>query len=33
VQAVLGAWWIIEDGGVNWEVSIAAARNLLPLVK
>lgn len=33
VQAVLGAWWTIEDGGVDWEVSIAAARILLPLVK
>jgi streptomycin 6-kinase len=32
-QAVLGAWWTIEDGGRDWETSIAAARVLLPLLK
>ena len=28
-QAVLGAWWTIEDGGRDWDTSIAAARVLL----
>jgi streptomycin 6-kinase len=32
-QAILGAWWTIEDGGRDWETSIAAARVLLPLLE
>ncbi len=32
-QAILGAWWTIEDGGRDWEISIAAARVLLSLLK
>jgi streptomycin 6-kinase len=33
VQAVLGAWWTIEDGGVDWDASISAAGVLLSLVR
>ena len=33
VQAVLGAWWTIEDGGVDWGASMSAAGVLLSLVK
>jgi streptomycin 6-kinase len=33
VQAVLGAWWTIEDGGVDWGASMSAAGVLLLLVK
>jgi streptomycin 6-kinase len=32
-QAVLGAWWTIEDGGRDWDISIAAARVLSSLLK
>jgi streptomycin 6-kinase len=31
-QAVLSAWWTIEDGGGDWQTSIAAARVLLSLL-
>jgi streptomycin 6-kinase len=33
VQAVLGAWWTIEDGGVDWDASMLAAGVLLSLVR
>jgi streptomycin 6-kinase len=32
-QAVLGAWWTIEDGGRDWGTSIAAARVFSSLLK